>query len=109
MTVSDASIRVRNPELLDDGKLCDKEVRRGLSDLRRMNEIFGATRLLLKTLAQEASRHNLKRFDVLDIAAGSCDLPLAILDWAGQNGLDVEVFALDLWHRHLAMFKEDFK
>ena len=107
--MANLSARVLCPELLDQGRASDDEVRRSLLDLRRINRLFGGRRVLLETLAQEVSRYGIARFSVLDIASSSGDLPLAILDWAQQQQLETQVFALEYWHRHLALFQSDFK
>ena len=104
----DLSARVLRTELLDGGQLSDQEVRRTFSDLRRVNRVFGGRRLLLDTLAREVSRRGLTQFSVLDVASGSCDLPMAVLDWARQRKLEAQVFALEYRHRYLALFRDEF-
>ena len=103
------SARVLGSELLDQGAVPSPEVRRSLSDLRRANRLFRGRTILTAAVMGEASRLGLNRFSILDIASGSCDLPLAVLDAAQQRGLDANAFALDYWHRHLAMFRSDWK
>ena len=103
----DFSSRVLRPELLDAGNMPDEDVRRNLLDLRRINRLFGSRRLLLEVLEKQVFRHKLTGFRVLDIASGSCDLPFAILEWAKQQGLEAQVFALEYWHRYLALFRDE--
>ena len=103
----DLSARVLRAELLDGGQLSDQEVRQTFADLRRVNRLFGGRRLLLDTLAREVSRHGLTQFSVLDVASGSCDLPMAVLDWARQRKLEAQVFALEYRHRYLALFRNE--
>jgi ubiquinone/menaquinone biosynthesis C-methylase UbiE len=103
----DLSNRVLRSELLDEGQIPDEEVRRTFLDLRRINRIFGGRRILLDALASEVARHSLTRFTVLDIATGSCDLPMAILDYARQRKLEAQVFALEYHHRYLALFRKE--
>ncbi len=107
LKLPDFSSRVLRPELIDAGNMPDEEVRRNLLDIRRINRIFGSQKLLLEVLEGQVSRHQLTRFSVLDIASGSCDLPFAILRWAQQQGLEAEVFALEYWHRYLALFRDE--
>lgn len=107
--MADLSTRVRRPELLDEGRMPSQEVRRSLLDLRRINKLFGSRRLLLEALEQQVSRRGLTRFSLLDIASGSCDLPLAVLEYAQAMGFDAQVFAIEYWQRHLAMFQADFE
>jgi 2-polyprenyl-3-methyl-5-hydroxy-6-metoxy-1,4-benzoquinol methylase len=85
----------------------DEEVRKALLDLRRFNRLFGSRRHLLEALKKEVSRRGLTQFSVLDIASGSCDLPVSILDWARQRRLKARVFALEYQHRHLSLFLKD--
>ena len=102
------SARVLGSELLDQGAMPSPEVRRSLLDLRRTNRLFGGRRILTAAVMGEALRLDLRRFSILDIASGSCDLPLALLDAAQERGLDASAFALEYWHRHLAMFRTDW-
>ncbi len=101
------SSRCLHRELLDTGEVPDRETFRSLSDMRRINRIFGGRRLLLEGVASAVARSGLRRFSVLDIASGSCDLPLAILDWAERHGFDARVFALEYRHRHLTLFHSE--
>jgi len=86
-----------------------EEVRQSLLDLRRINRLFGGRRILLGAVTREVRHHALNRFSILDIASGSCDLPLAVLEGAQWRGLSATAFALEYWHRHLAMFRSEFK
>jgi ubiquinone/menaquinone biosynthesis C-methylase UbiE len=103
------SSRILSQELLDTGKLTAEEARASLLDLRRVNRLFGARKHVIGALAREIRRAGLSRFAVLDIASGSCDLPLAILRWARRRQLAAQAFALEFRHRHLAAFHEELK
>lgn len=103
------SARVLGSELLDQGTMPSPEVRRSLLDLRRVNRLFGGRKILTAAVLGEALRLGLNRFSILDIASGSCDVPLAVLDAAQERGFDAHAFALEYWHRHLAMFRSDWK
>ena len=103
------SARVLGTELLDEGAVPSSEVRRSLSDLRRVNRLFGGRKILTATVLAESMRVGLSRISILDIASGSCDLPLAVLDAAQERGLDASAVALEYWHRHLALFRGDWK
>jgi len=104
----DLSIRILRPELLDSGHMPDDEVHKSLLDLRRVNRLLGGRRVLLAGLAREVSRRGLAQFTVLDVASGSCDLPMAVLNWAERRHLQAHVFALEYWHKYLAMFRDEF-
>lgn len=101
----DFSVRSRRTELLDTGRLSERDVRASLSDMRRINRIFGSRRILLETIAAEVERRGLKEFSLLDIASGSADLPLAIFNWAASRGIHAEVFAMEFQQNHLALFR----
>lgn len=95
-------------ELLDEGAAPSSEVCRSLLDLRRVNRFFGGRRILIGAVLGEAARLGLRRFRFLDVASGSCDLPLALLGAAEERGIHAEGFALEYWHRHMAMFRGDW-
>lgn len=103
----DLSRRVLRPELLDRSDLPDADARQSLLDLRRVNRWFGARRLLLSALARQVARHQLNEFTVLDVASGSADHPLAIVQWAQRRGLRARVFALEYQHRNLRLFRRE--
>jgi ubiquinone/menaquinone biosynthesis C-methylase UbiE len=103
----DFSTRILRPELLDGGQLPDEEARKSLLDLRRVNRRLGARKMVLESLAREVSRHGLSEYSLLDIASGSGDLPLAVIEWARKHGLSARVFALEYQHRHLSLFRRE--
>jgi ubiquinone/menaquinone biosynthesis C-methylase UbiE len=103
----DFSTKVRCQEQLDNGRMPDEDVRKALLDLRRFNRFFGSRGHLLEALKKEVSGRGMTEFSVLDIASGSCDLPVAILDWARQRRLKARVFALEYQHRHLSLFLKE--
>ncbi len=105
----DLSSRVRRPELLDTLEIPGREARRSLLDLRRINRLFSGTRILLDALSAEIERTHLKQFTLLDVASGSCDIPLAVLRWAGDRKLDAQVFALEYRHRNLRLFRDELR
>ncbi len=88
--------RVLTTELLDRDDSTYPEVVESLLELRRFNRYFGGVRMLLDRL-----EHLLKEdgpaspLRLLDVATGSADLPLKVLSWSRERGLDVEVTALE--------------
>ncbi len=101
--------RVLNPELLDSGMVSDEEVRRSLLDLRRINRFFEGRRILVDAVMGELNRHQLSTCSILDVAAGSCDLPIAILNATRRQGIQAQVYALEYQHRHLALFRSELR
>jgi 2-polyprenyl-3-methyl-5-hydroxy-6-metoxy-1,4-benzoquinol methylase len=67
--------RLYRREILDLGTASDHEVRRSLSDLRRINSWLGGRRVLGKLLAEQLQRTGLPTFTMLDVGTGSGDLP----------------------------------
>ncbi|GFO64905.1 methyltransferase [Geomonas paludis] len=65
-----------------------------LSDLRTVNRYLGDTRALLKHLSRKVQGQ--QHISVLDVATGSADLPVALVEWARKNGIGIQVTAVDL-------------
>lgn len=73
------------------------QVQMSLRFLRRVNHMLGYTRRTLHHLERFSRRWD--RTDtirILDVATGSADVPVAILNWAGHRGFNVEVTGIDL-------------
>lgn len=69
------------------------ELEQDLANLRSLNRNFGAERLLHFFLKRWCRPGQTYHF--LDLATGSADLPLAALQWADRNGVDLQWDALD--------------
>ncbi len=67
-------MRPHLPELLDDPATTPAQAALNLADLRRYNRWLGGCRVLLGLLARE----RLDRFSLLDVGAGSGDVPDAV-------------------------------
>ncbi|HBA90158.1 MAG TPA: SAM-dependent methyltransferase [Geobacter sp.] len=78
-----------------------EELEGSLADLRVVNRYLGDKRALLKHLAAKA--RGADRLTVLDIATGSADLPVAIVEWARKEGIGVSVTAIDINNRSIAI------
>ncbi len=90
--------RVVVPELLDSDLGTPQEIQRSLADLRRVNRWFGGistSRKLLQEIIQRTGRH---RLSLLEVAAGSGDIPLSLARGAGAA---LEVTLLDRSPAHL--------
>lgn len=91
--------RSNEAELIDSEDYGQDEYIEALADLRRVNQHLGGWSalarhllpLIEKTVAAGASRVRL-----LDIGAGSADIPARIVDWARVRGIQIEFVALDL-------------
>ncbi|QWV92517.1 methyltransferase domain-containing protein [Geomonas oryzisoli] len=71
-----------------------EELEGSLSDLRTVNRYLGDTSALLKHLS--AKVRGQRHLSVLDVATGSADLPVALVEWARKKGIDIEVTGIDL-------------
>jgi ubiquinone/menaquinone biosynthesis C-methylase UbiE len=92
-------------ELLDDGVGSDEDVERNLNDLRRINRIFGATRLILSAVDRCLDRTDTRDISLLDVGTGSADIPHEILQWCNSRGIAATVASLDLSERNLRVTK----
>ncbi|HJV34531.1 methyltransferase domain-containing protein [Geomonas sp.] len=101
------------PEFLDlsPESYAPEELEGTLADIRVVNRYLGDRPAILKHLAAMAK--GLPGFSLLDIATGSADLPIAIVEWARRNELQTAITAVDIneqtvdiARRHAAGFPE---
>jgi ubiquinone/menaquinone biosynthesis C-methylase UbiE len=87
---------------------CDTKVAdQAYSGMAVFNKISGATTAVRKFVMAEAMAAPANRpFRVLDIGAGSCDIPLAISEWARKHGVDVQITCLDYSPRACELARE---
>jgi SAM-dependent methyltransferase len=90
------------PELLDlpNRFYTLAELEGSLSDIRKVNRYLGDTRAVLGYLDKLAERMPSagadRSINVLDVATGSADIPVSIVDWARKKGLNIRVTAVDI-------------
>ena len=85
------------PELLDLDEAPFDEVQDSLEDVRLVNRYLGGYRVLLYYIRNFIKRHPLdKEFLVLDLATGSADQPIVVVDMARQLNVKIKVVALDI-------------
>jgi len=88
--------RQREPEWMDEDDVDPEQLRRSLSFIRRINALLGYTRATLSHLERfSAGWKPGERIEVVDLATGSADVPLAIVRWARPRGFDVHVVGID--------------
>jgi|SRR5882672_9806429 len=93
--------RIPTAELLDSDAGTPEEIAASFSDLRRINRWFGGiatTRALVERIAAEKKAHSLS---LLEIAAGSGDVPRIVRSHLRRRGLDLNVTLLDRATTHL--------
>lgn len=93
--------RVDGEEWLDQGVGSPAAVAQSLVDLNRINRWLGGTRSLAYHLYPRIRRCLAGPVTVLDLGAGGCAIPMAIVQWARGEGIPLRMIALDMHHRHL--------
>ena len=85
------------PELLDLDNAPFDEVKDSLEDVRLVNKYLGGYKVLLYYFREFIKKHVLdEEFSVLDLATGSADQPIAIVDAARKLDVKIKVLALDI-------------
>jgi SAM-dependent methyltransferase len=100
--------RRRTDELIDHPHADERELRRSLTYIRKINDWLKYTDVTLGHL-EVFSKHwdPGKTYRILDVATGSADIPWAILKWADEKGWKVEVVGIDLHSQILKIAEED--
>ncbi len=86
------------PELLDlpPESYTPDELDGSLADIRVVNRHLGDVRAILKHFSRLTAGIALDRLNILDIATGSADIPVAIAAWARKKGLPITVTGIDI-------------
>ena len=88
--------RATKPERIDTGDYTPAEYERFLREIRFINQRLGDRSALEKTLLAEISKHDLRKFSVLDVGAGTGELLGVIARFARADGRKAELVGLDL-------------
>jgi SAM-dependent methyltransferase len=92
--------RSSEAELMDGTDYAPAELIENLADLRRVNRYLGGvgalTRRLFPMILLMIRATGRKRVSLLDVGSGSADIPMRIVGWARDRGIEVRVVALDL-------------
>jgi ubiquinone/menaquinone biosynthesis C-methylase UbiE len=84
-------------ELLDQSGHNADELVANLQDIRTVNRLAGGTATVLRFLPGLVSRIPRGRpIEILDLATGSGDIPLAIVEWAARKGHPLRLTVSDL-------------
>ncbi|HAX45886.1 MAG TPA: methyltransferase type 11, partial [Nitrospina sp.] len=85
------------PELLDLDEAPFEEVRDSLSDVRRVNKYLSGYKVLLHHIRFFLKEHPLElEFTILDLATGSADQPIAVVEMMRRLNIKVRIVALDI-------------
>lgn len=94
--------RAEVQELMDRADVAPPQLRQGLADLRRVNRWLGGTRAALSVLMPIVTEIGEREVTVLDVATGSADIPLTLVQRARRHGLSLRVMATDCHPETLA-------
>ncbi len=94
------------PEMLDEGRFGEREARRSLNDVARINSFLGATNPLYEEVWNMIEDAQLKRATVLDIGCGNGDFARRLVNQSRKRGFDLRVLALDVSPLHLKVARE---
>lgn len=96
------------PELLDIDESPYEEVRESLVDVRRVNTYLSGYRVLLHHIEPFLRGHTENRpFTILDLATGSADQPLAVVDLSRSIRIPIRVVAIDINAKMLRLALEE--
>ncbi len=96
MFLSSLSHRQRTPEMMDAPSADAQALHQSLAFIRRINYFLGYTRATLKHLKTFSRRWKPgQQIRIVDLAPGSADIPMAILQWATTAGFDVRIVGVD--------------
>jgi ubiquinone/menaquinone biosynthesis C-methylase UbiE len=89
--------RRREAEWLDDPDADPALVQKSLVFIKWVNRVLGYTRVIVRKLDDFSAQWKRgQTIRVLDVGTGAADIPLAILRWADERGLKVQVVGLDI-------------
>ncbi|HSS98670.1 MAG TPA: class I SAM-dependent methyltransferase, partial [Terriglobales bacterium] len=94
--------RVVTPELLDSDAGTPKEVSDSLADLRGINQKFGGISTTQAMIEHVWRRGLPRQMSLLEVGAGSGDVPLTARTRLAAKGLSLQVTLLDRAATHLA-------
>lgn len=94
--------RGREPEIMDDPGLDQKQHVKALQGLSRLNGLSRTVATVWRPIRRLARRKNRDRLRVLDIASGAGDIPIGLWRRARRAGLHLDIEAVDLSPRAVA-------
>lgn len=94
--------RVDRAERLDLGEGSLADAAASLEDMWRINRYLGGFSAITTHLYPRLRSHR-GTATILDLGTGSAHLPVAVAQWAAQNGHSVHIYAADRSARHLTI------
>ncbi len=99
--------RGHEPEDIDQPDTPDEVLREAMRGIRNLNRWLGYHRYLQAQLSRRLARGFRGSLNVLDVATGLADLPVALAHWGRRRHISVQAVGLDLNPRILAMAREE--
>ncbi len=93
--------RIDAPEILDSDACSPREAQAVLTVLGRVNRWFGGVATTQKMVDRVAQVAGIKRLSLLEVAAGSGEVPELVRKGCRRRGIALDVTLLDLAHSHL--------
>lgn len=93
--------RIDAPEILDSDACSAEDVQVSMQDLGRVNRWFGGVTTTQTLIERVARTSGQKRLSILEVAAGSGEVPRVVRQRLAQHGIDLEFTLLDLAPAHL--------
>ncbi len=93
--------RVDAPEILDSDACSPADVAATLQDLGRVNRWFGGVSTTQKMVERVAKATGVKRLSLLEVAAGSGEVPELVREKLARRGISLDVTLLDRARSHL--------
>lgn len=100
-------LRVDAPEILDSDACSAREAQAVLTVLGRVNRWFGGVATTQKMVRRVARAAGINRLSLLEVAAGSGEVPEIVRQRLKPRGIVVDVTLLDLEHSHLSGSNHD--
>jgi ubiquinone/menaquinone biosynthesis C-methylase UbiE len=93
--------RIDAPEILDSDACSAEDVQISMQDIGRVNRWFGGVTTTQRLLEQVVDAGFQKHLSVLEVAAGSGEVPRIVGQRMARQGIDLEVTLLDRAPSHL--------
>ncbi|MGA8763007.1 MAG: methyltransferase domain-containing protein [Candidatus Sulfotelmatobacter sp.] len=93
--------RIDAPEILDSDACSVEDVRISMMDLGRVNRWFGGVTTTQTLIERVARTSGQKHLSILEVAAGSGEVPRIVRPRLARHGIDLEFTLLDLAPAHL--------
>jgi SAM-dependent methyltransferase len=93
--------RVDAPEILDSDACSPADVEISMRDLGRINRWFGGVATTQKMVERAARASGMKQLSVLEVAAGSGEVPEIVRRKLARQGISLDVTLLDRARTHL--------